>query len=127
MQEELRGQLSVYSEKFNSFQETLNKSNEVFDTFKKEMARMTKTIKSLEKENHKYVNPSYYYIYPLFTPYIHQHYLPNKYLMCTRYTCIYFLGITPHTVYKPNTPLNTPYTPPFIRPKCHTPLRDKPI
>ena len=79
MQEELRGQLSVYSEKFNSFQGTLNKSNEVFDTFKKEMARMTKTIKSLEKENHKYVNPSYY-IHPLFTPYIHQHYLPNKYI-----------------------------------------------
>ena len=77
MQEELRGQLSVYSEKFNSFQGTLNKSNEVFDTFKKEMARMTKTIKSLEKENHKYENPSYY-IYSLFTPFIHQHYLPTN-------------------------------------------------
>lgn len=32
-------------------QDTLGKSNEVFTTFKKEMDKMTKTIKKLEKEN----------------------------------------------------------------------------
>merc|ERR1711981_1525557 len=48
---ELRQQLSTYSEKFETFQETLSKSNDVFGTFKKEMDKMTKTIKKLEKEN----------------------------------------------------------------------------
>lgn len=48
---ELRQQLATYSEKFESFQDTLGKSNEVFTTFKKEMDKMTKTIKKLEKEN----------------------------------------------------------------------------
>jgi chromosome segregation ATPase len=47
---ELRGQLSLYTEKFEEFQKTLTKSNEVFGTFKKEMDKMTKTIKKLEKE-----------------------------------------------------------------------------
>ena len=42
------------SSQFGSFQETLDKSNEVFASFKAEMARMTKTIKKLEKENNKY-------------------------------------------------------------------------
>jgi len=48
---ELRQQLATYSEKFETFQDTLGKSNEVFTTFKKEMDKMTKTIKKLEKEN----------------------------------------------------------------------------
>ncbi|XP_062510577.1 alpha-taxilin-like isoform X2 [Corticium candelabrum] len=47
---ELRGQLSLYTEKFEEFQKTLTKSNDVFGTFKKEMDKMTKTIKKLEKE-----------------------------------------------------------------------------
>ena len=34
-------------------QGTLGKSNEVFTTFKKEMDKMTKTIKKPEKENHQ--------------------------------------------------------------------------
>lgn len=37
---ELRGQLSLYSEKFEEFQKTLTKSNEVFGTFKKEMDKV---------------------------------------------------------------------------------------
>ena len=37
---ELRAQLSLYSDKFDEFQRTLNKSNEVFGTFKKEMDKV---------------------------------------------------------------------------------------
>jgi chromosome segregation ATPase len=37
---ELRGQLSLYAEKFEQFQVTLTKSNEVFNTFKQEMERV---------------------------------------------------------------------------------------
>lgn len=48
---ELRAQLSLYAEKFEQFQDTLTKSNDVFTTFKQEMERMTKTIKKSEKEN----------------------------------------------------------------------------
>lgn len=48
---ELRGQLAMYGDKFEQFQDTLTKSNEVFATFKKEMEKMSKTIKKLEKEN----------------------------------------------------------------------------
>ena len=48
---ELRNQLSLYAEKFEQFQDTLTKSNDVFATFKQEMERMTKTIKQREKEN----------------------------------------------------------------------------
>jgi len=48
---ELRAQLALYAEKFEQFQDTLTKSNDVFTTFKQEMERMTKTIKRLEKEN----------------------------------------------------------------------------
>ena len=35
-----RLQLSLYSDKFEEFQRTLNKSNEVFGTFKKEMDKV---------------------------------------------------------------------------------------
>ena len=37
---ELRGQLALYSEKFEEFQSTLTKSNDVFNTFKKEMDKV---------------------------------------------------------------------------------------
>ncbi|XP_041665530.1 alpha-taxilin isoform X2 [Cheilinus undulatus] len=46
----LKQQLSLYTEKFEEFQTTLSKSNEVFTTFKQEMEKMTKKIKKLEKE-----------------------------------------------------------------------------
>jgi len=50
-EKELRQQLVVYNEKFETFQETLSKSNEVFGTFKKEMDKMSKTIRKQDKEN----------------------------------------------------------------------------
>ncbi|KAJ3029816.1 hypothetical protein HDV00_009428, partial [Rhizophlyctis rosea] len=48
---ELRKQLGVYVEKFKQVEETLNKSNELFQSFRKEMEAMTKKTRKLEKEN----------------------------------------------------------------------------
>ncbi|XP_031549409.1 alpha-taxilin-like [Actinia tenebrosa] len=50
-EKELKAQLALYTERFDEFQITLTKSNEMFQTFKTEMDKMTKTIKKLEKEN----------------------------------------------------------------------------
>ncbi|KAG8588066.1 hypothetical protein GDO81_005865 [Engystomops pustulosus] len=50
----LKQQLALYTEKFEEFQNTLSKSNEVFTTFKQEMEKMTKKIKKLEKETSMY-------------------------------------------------------------------------
>ncbi|KAF7650656.1 hypothetical protein LDENG_00122630 [Lucifuga dentata] len=50
----LKQQLSLYTEKFEEFQTTLSKSNEVFTTFKQEMEKMTKKIKKLERETAMY-------------------------------------------------------------------------
>ncbi|KAM9320113.1 alpha-taxilin [Gastrophryne carolinensis] len=50
----LKQQLALYTEKFEEFQSTLSKSNEVFTTFKQEMEKMTKKIKKLEKETTMY-------------------------------------------------------------------------
>uniref|UniRef100_A0A1A7XL09 Taxilin gamma n=3 Tax=Iconisemion striatum TaxID=60296 RepID=A0A1A7XL09_9TELE len=47
---QLKQQLSLYMYKFEEFQSTLAKSNEVFTTFRQEMEKMTKKIKKLEKE-----------------------------------------------------------------------------
>ncbi|XP_013931573.1 PREDICTED: beta-taxilin [Thamnophis sirtalis] len=46
----LRAQLTLYSERFEEFQKTLTKSNEVFANFKQEMDKMTKKMKKLEKD-----------------------------------------------------------------------------
>lgn len=46
----LEKQLAIYSEKFKDLQETIVKSNEVFDAFKKQSALSDKTIKKLEKD-----------------------------------------------------------------------------
>ncbi|XP_069090405.1 beta-taxilin [Pleurodeles waltl] len=48
----LKAQIALYSEKFEEFQGSLAKSNEVFSTFKQEMDKMTKKMKKLEKETH---------------------------------------------------------------------------
>ncbi|KAK3844718.1 MAG: myosin-like coiled-coil protein-domain-containing protein [Linnemannia gamsii] len=48
---ELRKQLSVYVEKFKQVEETLNKSNTLFQTFRKEMEAMAKKGGRLEKVN----------------------------------------------------------------------------
>jgi len=50
VENQLRGQLSLFAEKFDLFQETLAKSNELFATFKQEMERMQHTIEVLSKE-----------------------------------------------------------------------------
>ncbi|MBV99752.1 Beta-taxilin, partial [Eschrichtius robustus] len=42
--------LTVYSGRFEEFQSTLTKSNEVFATFKQEMEKTTKKMKKLEKD-----------------------------------------------------------------------------
>lgn len=47
---QLKNQLNVYTEKYEEFQSTLNKSNEVFSSFRSEMDKMTKKIKKLEQE-----------------------------------------------------------------------------
>lgn len=47
----LRLQLTADGEKFQQFQDALLKSNEVFETFKQEIQKMTKSIKELKKEN----------------------------------------------------------------------------
>ncbi|NXT01984.1 TXLNB protein, partial [Jacana jacana] len=46
----LQAQITLYSERFEEFQKTLTKSNEVFATFKEEMEKMTKKMKKLEKD-----------------------------------------------------------------------------
>jgi len=37
-------QLTMYAERFDEFQKTLNKSNEVFSTFKKEMDKVCQSV-----------------------------------------------------------------------------------
>ncbi|XP_051020181.1 beta-taxilin [Acomys russatus] len=46
----LQAQLTLYSGRFEEFQNTLTKSNEVFATFKQEMDKMTKKTKKLERD-----------------------------------------------------------------------------
>ncbi|KAG4076144.1 hypothetical protein HA402_011490 [Bradysia odoriphaga] len=50
----LKEQLNMYTEKYADFQSSLKKSNDVFETYKIEMTKMTKKIKSLEKENYEW-------------------------------------------------------------------------
>ncbi|XP_077076270.1 beta-taxilin isoform X2 [Siphateles boraxobius] len=47
----MQAQLVLYSQKFDEFQNTLAKSNEIYATFKQEMDKMTKKMKKLEKES----------------------------------------------------------------------------
>ncbi|TRY81480.1 hypothetical protein DNTS_007239 [Danionella cerebrum] len=47
----MQAQLVLYSQKFDEFQNTLAKSNEIYVTFKQEMDKMTKKMKKLEKES----------------------------------------------------------------------------
>ncbi|MCJ8750066.1 hypothetical protein PDJAM_G00195140 [Pangasius djambal] len=47
----MQAQLVLYSQKFDEFQATLAKSNEVYAAFKQEMERMTKKMKKLERES----------------------------------------------------------------------------
>ncbi|XP_048106642.1 beta-taxilin isoform X2 [Alosa alosa] len=47
----MQAQLVLYSQKFDEFQATLGKSNDVYVSFKQEMDKMTKKMKKLEKES----------------------------------------------------------------------------
>ncbi|XP_049885841.1 gamma-taxilin [Pectinophora gossypiella] len=47
----LKGQLAVYTDKYDEFQNALVKSNQVFGGFKEQMELMSKKIKKLEKES----------------------------------------------------------------------------
>uniref|UniRef100_A0A3P9JY20 Taxilin beta a n=1 Tax=Oryzias latipes TaxID=8090 RepID=A0A3P9JY20_ORYLA len=47
----MQAQLKLYGEKFDEFQETLAKSNEIYVRFKKEMENMSDKMKKLEKES----------------------------------------------------------------------------
>lgn len=49
-EKQLRNQVALYAEKYEEFQSTLAKSNDVFQSFKTEMDKMTKKIKKLEKD-----------------------------------------------------------------------------
>ncbi|KAI9229179.1 MAG: myosin-like coiled-coil protein-domain-containing protein [Piptocephalis tieghemiana] len=48
---ELRSQLTLYVEKFKQVEETLNRSNELFANFRREMEQMSQKTKKLEKDN----------------------------------------------------------------------------
>ncbi|KAM9840344.1 uncharacterized protein ACBR49_015749 isoform 2-T2 [Aulostomus maculatus] len=47
----MQAQLTLYSQKFDEFQVTLAKSNEIYAHFKKEMDNMSEKMKKLEKES----------------------------------------------------------------------------
>ncbi|XP_022118684.2 gamma-taxilin [Pieris rapae] len=47
----LKGQLGVYTDKYDEFQNALVKSNQVFGGFKEQMEKMSKKIQKLEKES----------------------------------------------------------------------------
>jgi uncharacterized coiled-coil DUF342 family protein len=53
-EKQLKVQVAMYQEKYEEFQQTLTKSNDVFQNFKSEMDKMTKKIKKLEKETAMY-------------------------------------------------------------------------
>ncbi|CAB1342944.1 unnamed protein product, partial [Coregonus sp. 'balchen'] len=48
---QLKKKLALYSQKFEEFQTTLSKSNDVYASFKNEMEKMTKKMKKLDKES----------------------------------------------------------------------------
>ncbi|XDV41501.1 hypothetical protein PO909_010365, partial [Leuciscus waleckii] len=52
----MQAQIVLYSQKFDEFQTTLAKSNEIYATFKQEMDKMTKKMKKLEKESSTWKN-----------------------------------------------------------------------
>lgn len=51
VEQQLRDQLALYTKKFEEFQGTLTKSNEVFEQFKIDMDKMTQTIQKLEGDS----------------------------------------------------------------------------
>ncbi|XP_062581463.1 alpha-taxilin-like isoform X3 [Saccostrea cucullata] len=52
----LETQLAMYKERYEEFQSTINRSNDMFQKFKTEMEKMTKRIKKLEKDGAAWKN-----------------------------------------------------------------------
>lgn len=50
-EELLKEQLSLYTSKYDDFQNSLQKSNDIFTTYKAELEKMVKKTKKLEKES----------------------------------------------------------------------------
>lgn len=50
----LKEQLHIYTHKYDEFQSSLQKSNDIFGTYKTELEKMAKRIKVLEKENYEW-------------------------------------------------------------------------
>ncbi|XP_046398645.1 alpha-taxilin [Ischnura elegans] len=50
----LRGQLNLYTEKYDEFKTALTRSSEIFNSFKGEMEKMSKNICKLEKETNSW-------------------------------------------------------------------------
>lgn len=50
----LKEQLHVYTNKYDEFQNSLQKSNDIFTTYKTELEKMSKRIKLLEKESYEW-------------------------------------------------------------------------
>lgn len=50
----LKEQLHVYTNKYDEFQNSLQKSNDIFTTYKTELEKMAKRIKLLEKESYEW-------------------------------------------------------------------------
>lgn len=50
----LKEQLNIYTEKYSEFQTSLQRSNDTFGTYKTELEKMSKRIKSLEKESYEW-------------------------------------------------------------------------
>ena len=55
-EKELRAQITLYCNKFKTFDDALQKSNELFIQFKERMEKMAATISKLEKKNHRLRN-----------------------------------------------------------------------
>ncbi|XP_077588082.1 taxilin beta b [Stigmatopora nigra] len=47
---DLKGQLDMYSKKFDEFQGTISKSNSIYSSFKQDMDKMAKKMRKLDKE-----------------------------------------------------------------------------
>lgn len=50
----LKEQLHLYTDKYDEFQTSLQKSNDIFSTYKVELDKMAKRVKTLEKENYEW-------------------------------------------------------------------------
>ena len=69
-----RTQIAVYSEKFEQFQETLTRSNEVFSSFKKDMEKVSKMTFSLSLSLFFFLRNMFLFILIGFIIFLHIHF-----------------------------------------------------